>query len=98
MRLVVDLDGTLCRTDGEDYGGAEPIEDRIKKLRALADKHEIIISTARGSGSGEDHWQLTARQLSEWQVPYDELRVGERAWADLYIDDRAKRPEEFFGE
>lgn len=98
MRIVVDLDGTLAHTDGEDYENAEPIEHRIRKLRAIADDHTIIIDTARGTGSGEDYWDLTARQLAEWNVPHDKLRVGQKEYGQLYIDDRSLQPEEFFGE
>lgn len=97
MRFCFDLDGTLCNTpapvDADDmadaYTAASPIHRRIRKLNALHDDgHHIIIDTARGSGTGHDFRPLTERQLSAWGVKYHELRVGEKTWADEYIDDK----------
>lgn len=90
MRYCVDMDGTLCYTDGEHYADAKPNWEAIARLNALyRDGHTIIIDTARGSGSGIDHRRLTQQQLTRWGVDYDELRVGHKVPADVYIDDRA---------
>lgn len=96
MRLCFDLDGTICshREDG-DYARAQPHREVVEKVRALSDEgHYIIVDTARGSITGEDHYELTARQLREWGVPFDELRCGEKPYAEIYIDSSALRPGE----
>lgn len=90
MRYVVDLDGTLCETHGEDYANATPIWRRIRKVNALHDAgHHVVIDTARGSGSGIDWSERTEAQLSAWGVKYDALRCGVKLPADVYVDDRA---------
>lgn len=87
---MFDLDGTLCWTEGEEYGTASPNPVAIRKLNELAEEgHRIVINTARGSGSGEDWHERTERQLEQWGVMYDELRVGEKPPGDIYVDDRA---------
>lgn len=89
MRYCFDLDGTLCETEGMDYAAAAPIWRRIRRVNDLhAEGHYIVIDTARGNGTGDDWHDATAAQLAEWGVEYDELRVGDKPWADRYIDDR----------
>lgn len=98
MKYVVDLDGTLCETDGEDYEHARPMWDRIEALNALHRAgHHVVVWTARGNGSNEDYRALTEKQLDEWNVRRDGLIVGDKEWADVYVDDRMKAPEEVLG-
>lgn len=96
--IVMDLDGTLCTQPHQtEFGDAEPIPSRIAALNALrAQGHRVTIDTARGSRSGGDWRELTERQLAEWGVEYDELRVGIKRGAEVYVDDRGMSPEEFF--
>ena len=54
------------------------------------------LHTARGDGTGIDWSEVTARQLWDWNVPYDELRFG-KPWADLYVDDRAMNAHDYRG-
>jgi histidinol phosphatase-like enzyme len=94
---VFDLDGTLCATKGRMYHEAEPIESRIDAVNQLhAEGHIILIDTARGSMTGEDHRQLTEDQLEAWGLKYHELRVGKKLYADCYVDDKAAHADEFF--
>lgn len=98
QRILVDLDGTICATSGDDYEHATPMFRRIEQLQQLHRQgHHITIWTARGSGTGEDHRALTEQQLERWGVPYDELSVGEKPVYDLIVDDRAIHPDNFFG-
>ena len=99
MRLAFDIDGTLAE-GGEpgDYGKAVPIPERILAVNRLYDDgHHIIIFTARGQLMGETRTILNAtrRQLRRWGLQFHELR--EKPAADLYVDDLATRPEDFFG-
>jgi hypothetical protein len=106
---VIDLDNTLCHTpetrteDGQfleyHYDECVPYQDRIAQVNQLYDAgHTIVIDTARGASTGLDWLEFTARQLAEWGLRYHRLRVGLKAGGDLYIDDRAMRPEEFFND
>lgn len=93
----VDVDGTLCNTKGNDYVHSAP-DDRcrviIDKVNALYDAgHQIIIWTARGMGSGINHFDLTRHQLRDWGVKYHELHMGKPSF-DIIIDDKAMRPDE----
>ena len=100
MRIVFDLDGTLCRTEGTNYEGSTPIPERIEKVNNLyAEGHEIVIWTARGSGTGIDWTELTTKQLRAWLVPYHELRVGRSGGKipfDLFVDDKVVNADDYF--
>lgn len=99
MTLCFDLDGTLCehRTDGK-YDLAAPYTARIDWLNHLHERgHRIIIDTARGSETGVDWRTATEQQLAGWGVLYHELRVGDKPYADVYVDDRAIEADEYFG-
>ena len=98
MTYSFDLDGTLCHAEFPDYTKAVPIWPNIEKVRRLyAEGHQIVIDTARGSGSPRNWYLMTALQLKEWNVPYHELRCGIKVVADIYVDDRGVNAAEFFG-
>ena len=96
MIIYVDLDNTLCHTEGTKYHESTPIPVRIEKINNLYLKHRIVIYTARGSGTGKDHTELTKSQLKSWGVKYHELSVGKKPVFDLLIDDKAISDKEFF--
>jgi len=88
-----DLDGTLCETHAGDYQNSEPIPERIAKVNELYyGGHTIIIDTARAS----KHFDLTKSQLIEWGIEHHLLRVGEKIFAEVYVDDRGVNANEFF--
>jgi capsule biosynthesis phosphatase len=100
MRIVFDLDGTLCsQTQSGKYHESEPFVDIIKYVNKLYDDgHVIIIQSARGMGSNcgnigkayNQWYSMTEKQLDKWGVKYNELLLG-KPYADVYIDDRALR-------
>ena len=100
MKYVIDIDGTICKEEGEVIG-REPYMDRIEQINKLYDDgHEIVFYTARGlkSGRGEKYYRpITEQQLKEWGVKYHDLWFKKHD-ATHYIDDKALRPEEFFSE
>lgn len=100
MRVSVDMDGTLCHLPVPGrYDLAEPDVATIQRVRAWKEAgHRVIIDTARGSETGADWRDLTERQLEAWGVPYDELYVGEKRVADVYVDDRALNPKDWIPE
>ena len=89
MQIYVDLDNTLCKTNGTSYESATPIYDRIEKVNKLYCSHTITIYTARGSTYNKRQVELlTKDQLEEWGVKYHYLSVGEKPVYDFLIDDR----------
>lgn len=88
MQIYVDLDNTLCNTDGTNYESSTPIKDRIDQINKLYEYHTITIYTARGSLNRRYCETLTKRQLEEWGIKYHYLSVGEKPVYDLLIDDR----------
>jgi mannose-6-phosphate isomerase-like protein (cupin superfamily)/uncharacterized protein YheU (UPF0270 family) len=89
MKYFIDLDNTLCRTEGTDYANAQPIPERIQHVRRLKEKgHMITIWTGRGTVSGKNYDELTREQLQRWNVPYDGLLFGKPDY-DIYIDDKS---------
>jgi len=96
MKYFIDLDNTLCKTEGNDYGNSTPILERIQYIKDLKEKgHHITIWTARGSSSGLDHKDLTEQQLKAWSVPYDELLLGKPNY-DIYVDDKSFNVDNFW--
>ena len=73
----IDIDGTICTISVNDYSAAEPYFDRIEQLNSLYDEgNRLIYFTARGSLSGQNHKELTRKQLKEWGVKYHEILFG----------------------
>lgn len=93
MKYILDLDGTLLDTKGGDYAGAQPITERIERVRELEQEgHTIVIQTARGK-----HWEdYTFTQLDHFGIPYHALSVGDKIHGDIYIDDKGINAKDFF--
>lgn len=96
MKYIVDIDGTICKTDGSDYKNSKPYRKRIEKINKLYDDgHHIVYYTARGSNSGKDWSDLTKAQIDKWGCKYHELWMGKPAY-DVWIDDKATNSEDYF--
>lgn len=97
MIYCFDLDDTLCRTQGIDYSGSEPILERIKHVNELFESGNTIkLHTARGSKTGIDWREVTEAQLLAWGLKYHELSFG-KPFADIYIDDKGISDRSYFG-
>ncbi len=105
MRIVIDLDGTICpiKASGQTYEELEALPgaaERIRELRAAG--HYIIIQTARnmatcGSNLGKvmrNIGKVTLDWLERHDIEYDEIYFG-KPNADVYVDDRALRFEDW---
>lgn len=101
MRIVIDLDGTICPIKEKDqlYSELQPLPGAVEKLRELKDSgHYLIIMTARNMATQEANLgkvmknigKITLDWLEQYQVPYDEIYFG-KPNAHIYIDDRAFR-------
>jgi len=90
MIIYVDIDHTICKTNGTDYANAEPIQEAIDKVNSYYKRGDTIVYwTARGTGSGIDWTEETTRQLNIWGAIYHELKFGKPVF-DLFIDDLAQ--------
>lgn len=105
MRICIDLDGTLCelKQPGQSYADVAPLPGAAERLRELrANGHEVVLQTARHMKScNGDVGKVLARvgaTTLEWLerhgFEYDEIHFG-KPNADLYIDDRALRFEDW---
>ena len=96
MLIYVDIDNTICVTEGTDYNEVTPMPERIEKIHKLYDEgNTIVYWTARGSVTGIDHSELTKKQFKEWGVKYHELKFGKPPY-DLFIDDKNINSENYF--
>ena len=94
MIIYVDIDGTICETEGSDYVNAKPRKNQISKINRLYDVgNTIIYWTARGTVTQINWLDLTKNQLDNWGVKYHDVRVGKPQY-DLWIDDKSMRIEE----
>jgi len=90
--ICCDLDGTLTlETEGHDYANRTPNIFMIHKIRQWY-RHgsHIILYSARLMKIDR---KITILWLKKYHVPYHELILG-KPKADIYIDDKARRPEE----
>ena len=104
MKLVVDIDGTICHSDG-GYENSIPYQERINIINARYDAGDYIVyCTARGMASTNNnvqeayskYYELTKGQLERWGAKHHELFLGKPS-GDLYIDDRGMHCDTFFG-
>jgi hypothetical protein len=90
MKIVVDIDDTLMKTDKE-YNLLKTNKKLVDKINDLYyNGHTIVVWTGR-------HWdklQFTIDQLIKIGVRYDTLLMAKPA-ADIYIDDKAIQPQDF---
>jgi histidinol phosphatase-like enzyme len=92
---AIDIDGTLCRTPGNEYEKAQPIFKAINAVNKLYDEGNTIkIFTGRGCLSGKDWKTLTELQLKTWGVKYHELLMNKPHF-DVMVDDHAINAEEW---
>ena len=102
-RIIIDIDDTLCIVKNRDFINAIPIQEVIDKVNEYYDSgYEIIISTARGQKScktpeqmQEKYYKITKEWLDKHNVKYHKLEIGYKQNADMYVDDKAIKPEEF---
>ena len=91
---MIDIDGTILYSKVNDNGSyiVTGINHEIVTVinRMYDDGHSIVLWTAR-------HWNHlidTKNQIDEIGIKYHSLNMG-KPYADIYVDDRSMRPEEF---
>jgi capsule biosynthesis phosphatase len=101
MRIVIDLDGTICpiKTKEETYAGLLPLPGAVEMIQTLRQSgHYVILQTARNMGTQQANLgkvmknigKTTLDWLEQHGIEYDEIYFG-KPNADIYIDDRAFR-------
>ncbi|MFN8436855.1 MAG: hypothetical protein U0V72_04365 [Cytophagales bacterium] len=101
MKIVIDLDGTICpiKEKNQSYADLIPYEGAVEKLTLLkSEGHYIIIQTARNMATCESNLgkvlknvgKITLDWLDKYNIPYDEIYFG-KPNGEIYIDDRAFR-------
>lgn len=91
-RVAVDFDGTITESNVAFWDGEQPEPDKemiewINQRYFAGDT--VLIWTARDEGKRAQ----TERWLQEWGVRYHAL-VMDKVSADVYVDDKAARPNE----
>ena len=103
IKLVFDIDDTICNNKNRDYENAEPKQDVIDKINKLHDQGATItLYTSRGMVScNGDLEKIVAKNktiLEKWldknNVKYDNLIFG-KPLGDMYIDDKAMNVKDF---
>ena len=88
MIIRVDIDNTICYTNGTDYANAQPNHVRIKRINQLYDAgHTIIYWTARGSKTGKNLIEFSKKQPRKWGAKFH--NVEQTPYYDIFIDDRS---------
>jgi len=96
MRIVVDLDGTICgrKRPGQTYEEIVPLPEAAGTLRRWRrEGRTIIIYTARNVGADTCRADTAAIEIKKmtlaWlrynNIPYDEIVFG-KPLGDIYID------------
>jgi len=101
MRIVVDLDGTICpiKKPDQSYADLEPLPGAVERIRQLrAAGHYVIIVTARNMATCQSNLgivmknvgKITLDWLAKYGIEHDEIHFG-KPNAHVYIDDRGLR-------
>lgn len=103
IRIVFDIDDTICNNKNRDYENAIPFKNVIDKINKLHEQGvKIVLYTSRGMVSCkgdinkiiEKNKDVLERWLEKNDVKYDELIFG-KPLGDMYIDDKAMNVREF---
>jgi len=93
VSIAVDFDDTLVKIDAD--GVPYAIEGAEQALSLLKNHgYRIIINTcrvtlAKESNELEEEIEFIDATLRSLNIPYDEIHLGSKLIADLYIDDRS---------
>jgi len=101
MRIVVDLDGTICpiKDSSQSYADLKPLPGAVERLKGWRKAgHIVIIQTARNMATQQSNLgkvmknigQITLSWLERYDIEYDEIYFG-KPNGQVYIDDRAFR-------
>lgn len=86
MRLIIDLDGTICSEEKQfSRALAKPLPGSASFIQKLKQQgHTVIIYSARTWAE----YEMTVEWLNLNSIPFDQLILG-KPIGDFWIDDRA---------
>tara|TARA_A100001015_G_C14836876_1_gene650834 strand:- start:471 stop:1001 length:531 start_codon:yes stop_codon:yes gene_type:complete len=88
-KYMIDIDGTICKTENSNYPSSIPNYEMINKFNKLYfNGNEVHYWTARGAISGKNWDEFTLNQLESWGVKYTSINMGKPHY-DTWIDDKA---------
>lgn len=93
MLIYVDIDGTICNTEG-GYMNAKPIPENIAKINKLYDEGNIIVYWTARNGC-VDIINMTKTQLNQWSCLYHHLEFDKPNF-DILIDDKCLNFKDIF--
>lgn len=107
LRIVIDIDDTICYTRDRDYKNSVPSINVISKVNFLHDVlgYDVTLYTSRGMvsccGDIEKIIDRNMETLVEWlskhNVKYDNIIFG-KPLADIYVDDKCLCVDDFLSE
>ncbi len=92
-----DIDGVICKTDGNNYKHSKPNHKVIRLINKLYNEGNTIkIFTARHMTKYEGNiskvkkygYQKTKKQLLKWNLKFHNLIMGKPSY-DVFVDDKA---------
>lgn len=91
--IFIDIDDTICYYNSSsnklDYSLAIPNFKYIDIINDLYDSgHYIVLWSSRGVKTGIDWYDITIKQLENWNVKYHKLKLDKPVY-DLFIDDKS---------
>jgi hypothetical protein len=98
IRILCDLDGTLCTLTKGNYSDAVPLQYAIDNLNKMHDLgYYIVIFTARYGLRAPDRqyqqgYEEAINWLKKYNVKFSEFRMGKPPY-DIHIDDKSIRCE-----
>ena len=92
MRIIIDLDGTICTEEDYEYRiKAKLMKGAKKSIDSLKKKgHKIIIYSARPWSQ----YNMTNNWLKKKKIKFDYLLLG-KPIGDFWIDDRSLKFEDW---
>ena len=108
LKIIFDIDGTICpiKQKNENYAELIPDSEMVKRIREYKIQGaKIVLFTSRNMNSYSGNLgminantaKVLLKWLDKWNIPYDEIIYG-KPWPGhfgFYVDDRAVRPDEF---
>lgn len=105
MKVIIDLDDTLSKTEDRDYEHSQPIQsviDKLGEMRETFNDVEVVLHTARGMNSCKGDVKMAEKKnrpaierfLQRYGIKVDRIIFG-KPLGDLYIDDKAMAAHDF---
>jgi phosphoglycolate phosphatase-like HAD superfamily hydrolase len=90
--IAVDFDSTLVESEDGYYYPVDGAREALQRMKD--DGHKIIIYTCRtgiaaADGRLQEEIEFIKHCLAQFELEYDDIFLGEKLIANIYVDDRA---------